>query len=304
MKNVLVLGTGFISKNILKQKKHINTDINKVISLSRENNFLHSDRHITSEFSDIQTINSIIIEEDVTVIYIFLGPSFPSISFDQISYDINNCLIPFVNLLELASQNKIKEIVMLGSAGTVYGSKIKRESQEDQIIMQENAYGTLLKAMENYLILYSKRFDLKYKILRLSNVFGRFHENENNGFINIAIRKTLKNDPIKIFSRPLPKNYIFSEDVGSIFWKLNEIKQQNYIVNIASPYDFNVTDICTKIKNQLPNLTIEFEGENSAYDTLPPKIKNLKLNSLINFVFTPFEKAIEETIAWEKSKLN
>ena len=78
---------------------------------------------------------------------------------------------------------------------------------------------------ENYLQLYSKKNDFNYKILRLSNVFGIFHKNEHNGFINIVIRKNLKNDPIFLFNNTV-KNYIFSEDLALIFWKLESLREQ------------------------------------------------------------------------------
>ena len=42
---------------------------------------------------------------------------------------------------------------MAGSAGTAYGTE-KNFYQEDNIIIQENSYGILLKAIENYLILF------------------------------------------------------------------------------------------------------------------------------------------------------
>ena len=191
---------------------------------------------------------------------------------------------------------------MMGSAGTVYGSESTKGFQEDEIIMQENSYGAMLKTMENYLILYSKKFDIKYKILRLSNVFGIYHENPENGIINIAIRKTLQNKPISIFSKS-SKNYIYSKDVGKIFWLLNRLKEFNFTVNVSSTYNLTISNICIKIKKALSNLDTIDQLGNAGYDTIPPKINNLKLNALIKYQFTSLEIAINETVAWEKTKL-
>ena len=41
-------------------------------------------------------------------------------------------------------------------------------------------------------------------------------QSNENGFINIAIRQTLKSNPVYIYSKSL-KNYIYAEDVGRIF---------------------------------------------------------------------------------------
>ena len=49
---------------------------------------------------------------------------------------------------------------MLSSAGTVYGSSNFLSYQEDSLPFQENSYGILLKAMENYLILQEQQLQI------------------------------------------------------------------------------------------------------------------------------------------------
>jgi UDP-glucose 4-epimerase len=302
-RNILVLGTGFVSKNIFEQKQFFSCNIKKIVSVSRSDDFLYSDRHIKSQFSDVKTIELILKEENIDSIYIFLGPSFPSISFDNILYDINSCLIPFIKFLQVVAKYNIEEITMLGSAGTIYGSEINKKFQEDNVIMQKNIYGALLKMMENYLIIHSNKYNFKYKILRLSNIFGVHHESQENGFINLAIRKTIFDKPINIFSMAT-KNYIYSKDIGQIFWLLDQIDKSNYIVNISSTLDLSTIEVCDKIKSFLPSLEYIIQISDNNYDTLHPRLSNLRLNSLIKYDFTPFEQAIKETIQWEKTKSN
>jgi UDP-glucose 4-epimerase len=302
-KNVLVLGTGFVSKNIFEQKELIRSNIKKVISVSRSDDFSYSDRHVKTDFSNIKAINAILKEENINSVYIFFGPSFPSISFDNSFNDINSYLIPFIKLLKLAHNYNIEEIIMLGSAGTVYGSELDKNFQEDNVIMQKNTYGALLKMMENYLIIHSNMYNFNFKILRLSNVFGIHHESQENGFINLAIRKTISNKTISLFSST-SKNYIYSKDIGQIFWSLDKIDKSNYIVNISSDFEFSTIEICERIKSILPRLRYDTKISDKNYDTIHPKISNLRLNSLIKFDFTPFQEAIIETIQWEKTKLN
>ena len=303
MKNILVFGTGFISKNILEYKPTEKRKINKVITYSRDSNFLFTDHHENAELKDFKVIDNIINKHKINSIFVFLGPSFPAVSFKNILIDIDNYLVPFLKFLKLFSKYKIDEIIMAGSAGTAYGTEKKNFYQEDNIIIQENSYGILLKAIENYLILFSKEYNFNYKILRLSNVFGKYHQSNENGFINIAIRQTLKSNPVYIYSKSL-KNYIYAEDVGKIFWLIYDLRISNLILNISSDEYFDLSQICSKIKTELPNLkTLEKIHENN-YDTNQPIIKNNKLKSLINFNFTPLKIAIKEVINWEKERMN
>ena len=303
LENILVIGTGFITKNILGIQSRYNIKNLNIISLSRAKDFQFLDKHITAEFTDQALISKILKEERITKIFLFLGPSFPSISNENIISDINTYLISFIKLIETSIEHNIKEITMLSSAGTVYGSSNVSSYQEDTLSFQENSYGVLLKTMENYLILASKTNSINYKILRLSNVFGLYHESETNGFINIAIRNTLKNIPVKIFSNNANKNYIFSKNLAEIFWKVFEKVNTNCILNIASDSNFSLLDLSLKIKEQLPNMITVSESQNITYDTIPPVVNNNKLKSLIDFKLTPIQDAIKETLKWEKANL-
>ena len=303
LQNILVIGTGFISKNILGIQSRYNIKNLNIISLSRAKDFQFSDKHITAEFNDQALVRKTLKEERITKIFLFLGPSFPSISNENIISDINTYLISFIKLIENSLENNIKEITILSSAGTVYGSSNESIYQEDTLPFQENSYGVLLKTIENYLILASKTNSINYKILRLSNVFGLYHESEANGFINIAIRNTLKNIPVKIFSNSANKNYIFSKNLAEIFWKVFEKVNTNCILNIASDSNFSLLDLSLKIKEQLPNMITVSESQNITYDTIPPVVNNNKLKSLIDFKLTPIQDAIKETLKWEKANL-
>ena len=303
LQNILVIGTGFISKNIIGIQSRYNIKNLNIISLSRAKDFQFSNKHITADFTDQSCLRKTLKEERITKIFLFLGPSFPSISNENIISDINTYLISFIKLIENSLENNIKEIIMISSAGTVYGSSNVSSYQEDTLPYQENSYGVLLKTMENYLILASKTNFINYKILRLSNVFGLHHESETNGFINIATRNTLKNIPTKVFSNNSKKNYIFSKDLAEIFWKVFEKVNPNCILNIASDSNLSLLDLCLKIKEQLPNMVTVTESQNITYDTTPPDINNLKLKTLIDFKFTPIKDAIKETLEWEKANL-
>ena len=81
--------------------------------------------------------------------------------------------------------------------------------------------------------------------------------------------------------------FLFDDD----FQKATELGDFK-LKHLRTPYDYKLT-----IKQIL------IFDENLKYDTNPPEISNSKLMALVNFEFTCFEKAINETIEWEKTNL-
>ena len=297
--NILVFGTGFISKNILSENTVTDNPNLKIISVSRNEKFSLSHEHFKFEFNQTLEIISLIKKEKINALFFFLGPTFPADSFKNSVVDIKECLIPFVKILNECSKLKIKKIMLLSSAGTIYGSKKAHKYQEDFSLDQSNSYGIMLKSMESYLILFSRKFSFQYKILRLSNVFGIYHNNSSNGVINNIIRLTLKNESVSIVNDKSRKNYIFSEDLAKIFWKVFKL-DNNLIVNLSSNSNYSVNEIYVKLKKYLPNIKVKNSDLKLSYDTNHSLISNKKLNDFINYKFTSFDEAIKKTIEWEK----
>ena len=69
--NILEIGTGFISKNILGLESQYNSKNINIISLSRAKDFPFSDKHISADFSDQAFIRKILKEERITKIFLF-----------------------------------------------------------------------------------------------------------------------------------------------------------------------------------------------------------------------------------------
>ena len=84
-----------------------------------------------------------------------MGPSFPSISNKKILHDIKKTyLIKFLKILEYSCESTIKEIILLSSAGTVYGSTKEKIYQEDTSLNLQNfmqLFQRLVKITYNYI---------------------------------------------------------------------------------------------------------------------------------------------------------
>lgn len=65
---------------------------------------------------------------------------------------------------------------------------------ENQVAKPISSYGITKLAVENYMYLYKRLFDLDYLIVRLSNPYGPYHYSTKQGVINIAIQKALRGE--------------------------------------------------------------------------------------------------------------
>ncbi|MEY2922337.1 MAG: UDP-glucose 4-epimerase, partial [Bacteroidota bacterium] len=212
-------------------------------------------------------------------------------------------LLSTLTLLELMREFEIKKITYLSSGGTVYGEHQELKYQEDYLITPNNSYGVLKLTIENYIKLYQKLFGVNYLILRVSNPFGLFHQSNVNGLINIAIRKSMNNEPIQIWGDgTTTKDYIFASDLARVFWQLKELNCYNEVINLGSGQMYSINDILGFIKLVLPQTKWVYQDE-KIFDTRNADFDIDKLKSKTNFSNTQIVQAIESTYYWEKNKL-
>ena len=198
---------------------------------------------------------------------------------------------------------KIKKITYLSSGGAVYGNNHKIEFQEENTLIPNNSYGIIKLTIEKYIILFHKLYKIDYLILRSSNLFGEYHKSNDNGFINIAIRKTLRSEKIQIWGNgEIKKDYLYVKDFLKIFWILNQKNIKNRIINIGSGKMYSINDLINHLKIHLPNLEVDYLSE-KIYDTKINKFDISFLSSIISFNNTELNDSLKSIISWELNNL-
>jgi UDP-glucose 4-epimerase len=308
MADILFLGgTGFLGKNVLENFEN-DSESNPVrfIIPTRDNGSSDSEECIyyKIDYCDRDAMRSLFEKYNFSEVFHFISTTVPSTSNDNIRLDIDKNLIATIHLLELMVEFGVNKIQYLSSGGTVYGEHHEMKYQEDYLSTPNNSYGVLKLTIENYIKLYQKLFGVNYLILRVSNPFGMFHQSKVNGLINIAIRKSMNNEPIQIWGDGTStKDYIFASDLARIFWQLNELNCYNDVINIGSGQMYSINDILGYIKIVLPQTKWVYQDE-KIFDTRHSDFTIEKLMSKINIRSTPILEAIESTYCWEKTRLN
>ncbi len=306
-KKILILGGfGFIGTNLTEELlKRGNYDIiifegKKVIKqnpdLFKKVKIYYGDFHNEREYEIIFKENEI-----DTVIHL-IGTTIPSISNENIIYDIQSNLVNTIKLLNMMIQYKVKNIVFTSSGGTVYGI-LKNKHKESDPTRPISSYGIIKLTIEKYLYLYNKLFGLNYLILRPSNPFGEYHINPQQGLINVILKKIFNGENIEIWGDgSVVRDYIYIKDFVRIFIDLIEKKIQNEILNIGSGRGYSINEILTIIRKEIKDFQLKYMDKRKV--DVPYLILNIdKLKTILDINFISIEKSIKKTYEWLKNKI-
>jgi UDP-glucose 4-epimerase len=304
---LLIGGSGFIGSNIL-DFSNLNDDLLKrykfvVLSRGFEVYLNESAFYVTGDYSDKNILINLFAKWNFKKVIHCASSTTPFSSKNNILSDINGNLIATIGLLDVMKDFNCNTIIYLSSGGAVYGDKYTKNISEVEICEPLSSYGVVKLTIENYLRFYQKQFGINYLILRVSNPFGKFHNSENQGVINIAIRRVLRGQTIEVWGDGnQTKDYIFADDLVKIIFLLLKSNYLNKIINVGSGQKYQLNGILDTIKGYLPKIEVKYVDSNSI-DVKDFCLDISLLKSLIEIEFTEFEDAIEKTISWEKNKL-
>lgn len=303
---LLLGGNGFIGRNVIDFAT--SNDLcskYKFVVLSRSLNEIISEKidYVQGDYADKKVLIDLFSKYNFAKVFHFATSTTPVSSGNNILFDINGNLIATIGLLDVMKEYGCNYILYLSSGGAVYGEKNLDLISEEEICYPVSSYGVVKLTIENYLRLYQKQHGIKYLILRVSNPFGRFHTSDKQGIINIAVRRALKGEIIEIWGDGnQSKDYIFVDDLVKIIFDLTKQNVINKTINVGSGQAYQLNKILDMIKMQLPDLVVNYVDSKTT-DVKDFCLDISKMQSVINFEFTEFEKAVEKTIFFEKEQL-
>lgn len=311
MQKILLLGGfGFIGTNILSYIDENLKEAYQVIVFDKFPQHHYGigfdcvKRVYAGDFADETCIERIFAENEINIVIHLLSSTVPSTS-NNAKYDVESNLVPTLSLLNIMSSHGVKDIVYMSSGGAVYGDFLKKAHSEEDAVYPKSSYGIVKLAIEKYMLSYSELYGFNSLILRLSNPYGKYHYNNRQGIINIAIRKALKGEKLQIWgSGNGIKDYIFIDDVCKILFRLIEKKFKANVINIASGNAHSVNEIAECVKRQIPDFVYEHVKE-SILDVQSFELNVTRLRRELGetYRFTPFDEGIQQTIEWQKNNL-
>lgn len=289
-------GLGFIGQNLIEELK----EDYRLVVFGRSKNHNSPDYiYCHGDFTNRDAVETVFKKHRIDLVIHAISTTIPA-SADPI-IDIDSNLKSTVHLLELLKQYNVSKIVFLSSGGTVYGLINELDSvPENHPTYPISAHGITKLAIEKYLYLYQRLYNLNYLILRLSNPFGEHHSSDKQGLINITLKKIIKKEPMTVWGNgEIIRDYIYVKDCVKIIHQLIDKNISNQIINVGSNQGYSINEILAIIRNLIGNFEI-IHSEYRNYDVPKIVLDTSKLKSLIDFELTPLNKSIQNTCRWLK----
>jgi UDP-glucose 4-epimerase len=156
----------------------------------------------------------------IEVVFHLISTTVPGTSSLDPAYDIQSNLITSISLLNLMVKAGIKKIVFLSSGGTVYGDPSITPTPETQLLNPICSYGIVKAAIENYMLMYKKLYQLEPIIIRASNPYGpRQGHFQVQGVISTFLNNIKLNKDLTVWGTGgNVRDYLFINDLVNILY--------------------------------------------------------------------------------------
>lgn len=310
-KNILILGGfGFIGRNIIEE---LTTDDQYTIIVFDKNGNPFSGSHLgqcvvsyKGDFSRTDDLERIFKEWKIDIVIHAIATTVPVTSQANIAKDIGLNLLSTIQLLELMRFYKVPQIIFLSSGGAVYGPVSDgsvRAFREDDQTNPISSYGIIKLAIEKYIILYHRLYGIHFLILRLSNPYGKYHQSEVQGIINVSLRKVLKGIPVVIWGDGAAiKDYMYVSDCAAVIHSLLDKGVVEEVFNVGSGTGYSINDILKIMYGEIGAFDVEYK-EAKLSDISYAVLDITKLMSFVPMMMTNIRDGIRKTHGWLKNTL-
>jgi len=247
-KNVLVIGgTGFIGNAVAKELLMRGYNV----SIFDINDDFENDGRIKFIKGDILDFNAVSDAiKDKAIVYNFAGIVDLEIANQQPYNTLKTNVLGNLNILEACKNHKVEKYIF---ASTIY------------VYSDKGAFYRCSKQMSELMIeTYSKKFELKYTILRYGSVYGP--NAQKNNWINDVLEQALKNKKIIRYGDGNElREYIHIYDAARASVDILDEKFDNENVILTGNTAIKIKDLLFMIKEMFNN-EIEIEYLPGNYD--------------------------------------
>ena len=197
--------------------------------------------------------------------------------FDNLHLDVDTNLTV---LLDTLQHCKDKELVFnYVSTGFVYGPDIVY-AKEDDLCDPRGFYSITKRTAEQLLISFCKTFDVKYRIMRIANVYGQDKTvSAKKNVLGFLIELMKYNEPITLYDDGMQlRDYMHVSDICRALKLVMDKGEVNQIYNIASGTALPFREIIEMVKKNLGSESELLSVETPKFNQIA-QAKNFALNA-------------------------
>lgn len=259
MRILILGGSGFIGKNLIKGLLDQGYDVRILVKrkiTEKEFGFsLNLVEIIEGSFFDTASIK--VAMSNVDVVIHLLSTTTPNISNIDPIMDVQSNVVGTINILTLAKDAGVKKIIFTSSGGAVYGDALQLPISETHSTYPICSYGITKLAIENYLEVFYRLYDLDYTVLRIANGYGPYQNPESGlGAITTFLWNVLNSKKINIWGNgEIIRDYIYVSDIVSSIISAIKTSTTHKIFNIGNGIPYTLNFLVKKIEqvtNKIP----------------------------------------------------
>ena len=222
-------------------------------------------------------------EPETSEVLYFISTTSKLSIFDNLHTDIDTNLSIFVDVLEKCKDKNITFNFI--SSVSVYGNDILNAKETD-CCNPTGFYSITKRCAEQLLVSYCKTFGIKYRILRIGNVYGLDKTVDlGKNVLGFIVNLLKENKDINLYDGgKFLKDYMFVDDVCRAIRVVLEKANHNEIYNIASGTSMMFGDIIKSAKNMLNSksnlINVDFPKEQQYIQCKNATLNVDKLNRL------------------------
>tara|TARA_Y100001968_G_C19450434_1_gene768170 strand:- start:4279 stop:5184 length:906 start_codon:yes stop_codon:yes gene_type:complete len=262
IKRILLIGFGFIGSSLYSVLRQNDKNLEiVVIDRNKPPSYFNSMRHkwIISDYRACKTLKNLLVSSDY--IFYFVSTTVPCTSVVQPSKEVSDNIIPFLRILEEVRKSTRAPLIVFPSSASVYGHQKKIPIKENALISPISFHGLFKSTIEQYLLLYSKKFNLRSVILRISNPYGIMQNtSKGQGIIPLIIKSIKNNQSLTLYGASIcTRDFIHVNDLARALEALILKKPEKSIYNISSASETKLSDLI-EIIQKLYKCKLDFES--------------------------------------------
>ena len=245
-------GSGFVGTNLINQLSIDKYDIFS-LDIAEPKKIIGEVNYITMDIRS-KKIKDLVKKINPSILIHLAAQASVSISSKnpQLDNDIN--LNGSLNLFFNSINSELKKFIFFSTGGAIYGEKIGKKFDENDLPKPLSPYGISKLNFENYLNYFSSQGISKSEItiLRPSNIYGPWQNPDGEaGVVSIFANKMLKKEDVSIFgSGDEYRDYIYVDDIINFIFKvLNSKIIGTY--NLSSGISTKTIEIFDKVSDYL-----------------------------------------------------
>jgi nucleoside-diphosphate-sugar epimerase len=225
--------------------------------------------------------------------------------------DIQTNLTGTITLLEAVKNLKKKPVFVYLSTFFVYGNthdetkkSINEKSSTDPLAI----YPATKLCAESIIKLYGKLYNIPYRIVRLTNVYGEHEsfDNKKKGALNFLIMQAVRGEKLNIYrGGNFYRDYIYVDDVVSalMFLEKKQTVNEIFLIGFGKPVYFK--ELITHLHNVTGNKSLIEEIEPPEFHKIVGirnfKADTSKINNLGWKAKIDYKEGIERIVNYYKS---